>query len=214
MAIAQTPVKTRLALAQEAFEAHTGEMAQIVLFHHSQGLTEGLRFLARRLEAVGHRVHTPDFFSGKVFSRPDEGLAFAGMVGHDAMEELAKRTAREHKGVDTVIGFSLGAFAAQLLAQEVRSVQRCVLVGGALDPRELQGDWRHGVALSIHLAQPDDWINHDDLDALIKRAHQAEVHTYRGVGHMFADPSHPDYDADAADLFEERLVDWLAPAAN
>lgn len=185
-------------------------MAEILLFHHAHGLTEGVRFLARRLEATGHTVHTPDMYAGRVFDRLDDGVRHAGQIGHDAIEEVARRAAREHPLADTVMGISLGAFPAQLLAQEWRRIHSCVLVGGGQDPRDLTGDWRHGVRLALHVADPDDWVPATDLEPLLAHAPHVEIHRYRGKRHLFIDPSTADYDADAADLFEERLVEWLA----
>lgn len=184
-------------------------MAEIILFHHAQGLTEGLRRLCERLDAAGHVVHAPDMYSGAVFARLDEGLAFASRIGHDAIEEVARRAARNHPNATTVIGFSLGAFPAQLLAQEWTKIDSLALVAGGLPPHELSGDWRPEVRLCVHAADPDDWIPAGSLETLLHRARSPHVHRYQGIGHMFVDPSSPDYDADAADLFEERLLAWL-----
>lgn len=184
-------------------------MAEILLFHHAQGLTDGLRSLVERLHAVGHTVHTPDMYAGRVFSRLDDGVAHAGRIGHDAIEDIARRTALHHPAADTVIGFSLGAFPAQLLAQEWRRVRHCMLIGGAMPPEEIGGEWRHDVRLSIHVADPDDWVPATELTSLLAHSPGAHVHRYPGKRHMFVDPSSADYDADAADLFEERLVEWL-----
>jgi dienelactone hydrolase len=196
-------------LAQGSTQAHTEDIAEIILFHHAQGLTEGLRELAERIRAAGHEVHTPDMYSGVVFGRLDEGLAFASRIGHDAIEEVAHRAARQHPHADTVIGFSLGAFPAQLLAQEWNRIHGLVLVAGGLPPRDLRSDWRLDVRLSAHAADPDDWIPAGSLESLLRRARAPYVYRYPGLGHMFVDPSSPDYDADAADLFEERLLTWL-----
>jgi dienelactone hydrolase len=144
-----------------------------------------------------------------VFGRLDEGLAFASRIGHDAIEEVARRSARQHPHSDTVIGFSLGAFPAQLLAQEWKSIDGLVLVAGGLPPHDLGGDWRFDVRLSVHVASPDDWIPAGSLETLLHHARGPYIYRYPGLGHMFVDPSSPDYDADAADLFEERLLTWL-----
>jgi len=196
-------------VAHEARQAHTEDIAEIILFHHAQGLTEGLRRMADRLRAAGHVVHTPDMYSGVVFDRLDEGLAFASRIGHDAIEEVARRAARQHPHADTVIGFSLGAFPAQLLAQEWVKIRRAALIAGWCAPHELGGDWRVDVRLALHAADPDDWVPPGSLEPLLHYARGAHVHRYPGLGHMFVDPSSPDYDADAADLFEERLFAWL-----
>ncbi len=198
-----------LRLAHGHSRAHTEDMAEILLFHHAQGLTEGLRTLAERLRAAGHVVHAPDMYSGAVFGRLDEGLAFASRIGHDAIEEVARRAARNHPHSNTAIGFSLGAFPAQLLAQEWQKIDGLVLVAGGLPPRDLGGEWPFDVRLSVHVADPDDWIRACALETLLHHAREPHIHKYPGKGHMFVDPSSPDYDADSADLFEERLLAWL-----
>lgn len=184
-------------------------MAEILLFHHALGLTEGLDALAERLRAQGHVVHTPDAYSGITFDRLDDGLAHAQRIGHDAFEEVARRAARTHRAADVTVGFALGAFPAQLLAQELRRVRACALICGALPPSRLRGEWRHDVALQVHIAEPDDWIEEGSVDALMEHCPHGQLFTYPGRRHMFADPSSPDYDADAADVMEERLTRWL-----
>ena len=42
-------------------------MAEVLLFHHAQGLTQGVRAFADDLRAGGHIVHTPDLFDGRTF---------------------------------------------------------------------------------------------------------------------------------------------------
>lgn len=39
-------------------------VAEVVLFDHVLGLTDGVRALADALHARGHSVHTPDLFDG------------------------------------------------------------------------------------------------------------------------------------------------------
>ena len=52
-------------------------MAEVVVFHHVQGLTDGVRAFADELRADGHTVHTPDMFGGRTFPTIDDGIAFA-----------------------------------------------------------------------------------------------------------------------------------------
>lgn len=40
-------------------------MSEIILFHHAQGLTKGVRAFADDLSAAGHTVHVPDLFDGR-----------------------------------------------------------------------------------------------------------------------------------------------------
>lgn len=185
-------------------------MAEILLFHHALGLTDGLTAFAERLRAVGHTVHTPDAYAGATFTDIDEGVAYAQSIGHDALEDAARRAARRHREADVVLGYSLGAMQAQLLAQDVRRIRACMLVGGALPPAALGGAWRHEVALQIHVAEPDEWVEPSEIQALLYHAPHARVQRYHGAGHLFMDASSADYDADRADAFEERAMAWLA----
>jgi len=41
-------------------------MAEVVLFHHAQGLTPGVIGFAEQLRAEGHTVHAPDLFEGRI----------------------------------------------------------------------------------------------------------------------------------------------------
>jgi dienelactone hydrolase len=47
-------------------------MANVVLFHHAQGLTEGVHAFAEKLRAGGHHVTTPDLFEGARFDKVEE----------------------------------------------------------------------------------------------------------------------------------------------
>ena len=50
-------------------------MADVLLFHHAHGLTDGVRAFADRLRADGHVVVVPDLYAGRVFSTVEEGVA-------------------------------------------------------------------------------------------------------------------------------------------
>ncbi|MFW2513667.1 dienelactone hydrolase family protein [Demequina sp. SO4-13] len=185
-------------------------MAEVLMFHHAHGLTEGLAALADRLRAGGHTVHTPDAFEGRTFTSVDDGIAFAERIGHDAVLEVAARSARLHPSANVVIGFAMGAGPAQYLAQHRRRMRGCVLVGGATSPEMYGSSWRPSVALQIHVADPDDWCTAEEVGALEREVPGCEVYRYPGRRHMFVDPSTRDYDGDAADAFEDRLGAWLA----
>src|SRR3954467_13680775 len=90
-------------------------MSEVLLYHHVQGLTEGVRAFADRLRQAGHTVHTPDPFEGRWLGTLEEGWAFARESGFDA---LAERGAAAAAGIgpDVVYaGFSFGVTIAQRL---------------------------------------------------------------------------------------------------
>ena len=61
-------------------------MAEVLLFHHAQGLTPGVVAFADELRAAGHIVHTPDLFDGRTFDSIDEGMAFINDAGMDDVQ--------------------------------------------------------------------------------------------------------------------------------
>jgi hypothetical protein len=50
------------------------EMAEVLLFHHAQGLTPGVVSFADTLRRAGHSVHTPDLFDGRSFDTLEQGI--------------------------------------------------------------------------------------------------------------------------------------------
>ena len=56
-------------------------MAEIMLFHHAQGQTEGFLAFADELRAAGHVVHAPDLYDGKTFAELDDGVGYADRSG-------------------------------------------------------------------------------------------------------------------------------------
>ena len=92
-------------------------MAEIVLFHHVQGLTPGVEALGQKLRAAGHKVHVPDLFEGQRFGSIREGIAHLTGLGFQTVLERGK-TAVERLPAELVyIGISMGAMPSQLLAQ-------------------------------------------------------------------------------------------------
>jgi len=92
-------------------------MAEVVLFHHVLGLTEGVRGFAAELAGDRHIVHTPDPYNGATATSLEDGFAIKNSIGD---EVLAERTRLELNDLPAEIifaGISLGVMAAQHLAQ-------------------------------------------------------------------------------------------------
>jgi dienelactone hydrolase len=64
-------------------------MAEVVLFHHVQGLTEGIRGFADDLRAAGHTLHTPDLFEGALPATLEEGIDLTRRIGDEVLAERA-----------------------------------------------------------------------------------------------------------------------------
>ena len=184
-------------------------MAEIVLFHHVRGLTEGVEFFAEQLRARGHRVDTPDYFEGRTFGTVDEGIAYARDVGFDVIRRRALET-RAGMPVDVVYGgFSLGVMTAQSLLLTTPEARGGILMHGFAPLDELGLRWRDDVPVQMHAMDADPWVVEDgDLAAAraVGSVHgNLEVHTYPGSGHLFTDRSDADYDAEATALLLERI---------
>ena len=65
-------------------------MAEILLFHHAQGLTAGVLAFADDLRGAGHVVHAPDLYDAKTFADLDEGVGYAKEVGFGTILERGR----------------------------------------------------------------------------------------------------------------------------
>src|SRR3954454_22321619 len=92
-------------------------MAEVLLFHHAQGLTPGVVAFADTLRGAGHIVHTPDLFDGRTFDTIEEGMAFAREEGFGALAERGVAVAEGFGREVFYAGFSFGVMPAQQLAQ-------------------------------------------------------------------------------------------------
>ena len=72
---------------------HGVNMAEVVLFHHAQGLTPGVNAFAGELRRAGHAVHVPDLFEGRTFDTVEEGVSYAGELGFGEVIERGVRAA-------------------------------------------------------------------------------------------------------------------------
>jgi dienelactone hydrolase len=191
-------------------------VAEVLLFHHAQGLTRGCLSFADRLRGAGHVVHAPDLYDGRVFSDLDEGVRYAREVGFGTILERGRVAAESLPDGLVYAGFSLGVMPAQMLAQTRAGAKGALLFHAALPPSELDGSWPGGVPLQIHMMEDDEWAA-EDIEvarALAEAVEGAELFLYPGDRHLFADESLPDYDEQAAALLTERVLGFLAAAGD
>ena len=78
-------------------------MAEVVLFHHAQGLTPGVVAFAGELRRAGHTVHTPDLFDGRTFGSIEDGMGYAQELGFPG--EVLGRGARAVEGLPVELVF-------------------------------------------------------------------------------------------------------------
>ena len=190
-------------------------MAEVLLFHHVLGLTDGVQGFADELRAAGHIVHTPDLFEGRTFGSIEEGMAYEEELGTQAILERGAAAAEGLPDALVYMGMSLGVVLAQKLIIDRPGARGAVLFYGFLEPKWF-GPWPDGVPAQIHVKESDPFVLEDDaLDAarqLASTAEGVEVFVYPGDEHFFADRTHEHYDEKAAALAMERTLAFLGSA--
>ncbi len=190
-------------------------MADVLLFHHAQGLTSGVVAFADELRAAGHIVHTPDLYAGRTFATLDEGVAHARELGFDHVTEAGVQAAAGLPAELVYAGFSLGVGPAQKLAQTRPGARGALLFHAGMEPTEYAPSWPAEVPVQVHAMADDPEFNNEwDLPAaraLVAAAADAELFLYPGDQHLFADRSLAAYDPEATALMTRRVLDFLAP---
>src|SRR5262245_14010129 len=190
-------------------------MAEIVLFHHAQGLTPGVVAFADRLRAAGHQVHTPDLYEGNTFPTLDEGMTYARSVGFENLLDAGVAAGEALPAGLVYAGFSLGVMPAQKLAQTRAGARGALLFDACIPVNEFGAAWPADVPVQVHGMENDPFFAEEggDIDAareLVAATDQAELFLYPGNVHLFADSSLPGHDAAATALMLGRVLDFLS----
>jgi dienelactone hydrolase len=190
-------------------------MTELILFHHAQGLTDGVRAFAEDLRAAGHTVHVPDLYEGRTFPNVATGVRHAAQeVGFETIIARGRDAAAELPDDIVYAGFSLGVLPAQMLAQTRAGARGALLMPGCVAPEELGGPWPDGLPVQVHMMDGDEEMLPPNEDLAAARELEATVETaelflYPGDRHLFTDRSLAAYDADAAALLMQRVLAFL-----
>lgn len=189
-------------------------MAEVVLFHHAQGLTPGVAAFAEELRHAGHVVHIPDLFDGRTFDNLQQGMAFVKKLGFGEVMARGERAVEELPAGLVYAGMSLGAVPAQMLAQTRPGARGALLFYACVPVSEFGSAWPKGVPVQVHGMDADPFfVGEGDIDAaraLVEDAEEAALFLYPGDQHYFADSSLPSYDAAATALLLQRVLAFLA----
>lgn len=188
-------------------------MAELVVFHHAQGLTPGVAAFADRLRQAGHIVHMPDLFAGRTFGDLEQGMAFVEELGFG---ELMRRGERAVEGLTpelVYVGFSLGVVPAQKLAQTRSGARGALFFYSCVPVSEFGTPWPKEVPVQVHGMDADPiFVGEGDIEAaraIVEKADDGALFLYPGNQHLFADSSLPAYDAEASVLLMQRVLDFL-----
>lgn len=180
-------------------------MAEIVVFHHAQGLTDDVVALAAALRADGHTAHTPDLYAGRTFATLEDGIAHAEEIGVPTILARGRRAVEGLAADPVYLGLSLGVLPAQLLAQTRPGARGAVLAHSCIPPEEFGGGWPADVPLQIHMTEGDPLSLPPNEDLAAARGFAeagAELFLYPGDGHLF--------DAATTAVFVERVKAFLS----
>jgi dienelactone hydrolase len=185
-------------------------MAEVIVFHHALGLTEGIGAFADELRAAGHTVHAPDLYEGRTFGTVDDGVDHAREIGFGTVLERGRAAVEGLPNELVYAGFSLGVMPAQDLAQTRPGVKGALFFHAAMPPSEFESEWPKGVPVQIHIMEGDN--AEGDVDVAREFAAtvgEAELFLYAGDEHLFMDHTLPSYDETAATLVSQRVLEFL-----
>ena len=189
-------------------------MAEVLLFHHAQGLTPGVQAFAETLRGAGHIMHTPDLFEGRTFETLGEGIAHVQSIGFGTILGKGRSAAADLPNELVYAGFSLGVMPAQLLSQTRPGARGALLFSGCVPVSEFSETWPSGVPVQVHATEADpEFVESGDIDAaraLVNEADDAELFLYPGDSHLFVDSSLPSFEADSAAVLTEYVLRFLA----
>ena len=191
-------------------------MAEVLLFHHAQGLTPGVVAFADELRAAGHTVHTPDLFDGRTFDSIDEGMAFINDAGFDdvarARRPHGRRPARRARVRRLLVRRDGRAEARPDAARRARAP--CSSTRASRSAASGRSDRGRTACRSRSTAWTPTryFVGEGDIDAareIVAQVEDAELFLYPGDQHYFADSSLPSYDAEATALLTRRVLEFL-----
>src|ERR1044072_9438442 len=111
-------------------------MTDVILYHHAQGLTDGVKAFADELRSAGHTVHTPDLHEGRTFATLPEAMGYVQETGFEEIIGRGRAAAEELPSEVVYVGFSLGVLPAQLLTQTRAGARGGVFVYSFVPPAE------------------------------------------------------------------------------
>jgi carboxymethylenebutenolidase len=193
-----------------------GARSGVVVLHAWWGLNDDVIAYSDRLVDAGFAVLAPDMFRGHVATTKEEAerlsqegdAGIAADVAWAAIDRLAEALAPD--APIAVLGWSFGA-AYAIWAPSVRERAKATVAyyGTYTDSFISEAS----APLLGHFAEVDPFTSEEEIRELEEAYGKADrdITTFRypGTEHWFAEPSRPEYRADAADLAFERTVDWL-----
>lgn len=183
-------------------------MPEILLFHHAGGLTDGVKSFAQTLRDAGHSVEAPDLFEGRTFTDVRDGVAYAQGLDEDVMAARVAEAVAPLPADLVYGGMSMGAARAAEQVLTRPGARGAFFLYGAIAPSWWETTWPEGVPSQAHVTEDDEWREPEAEEEYVQ-VPGGELFVYPGAGHLFAEPGHPDYDAEVAALTTKRVLAFL-----
>jgi len=182
-----------------------GEYATVIVAHDQNGVTPGVRAIARYLARHGYSVMVPDLTRG---SRSGGG-EFEWVVSDltDAVDTAripGTRWASDSR--IAMIGVGVGGIAASIVAAEEAAVGVLVLAGAVLDADLLS---ESDAALLVLQGARDEMAPADEVRDMQQAVGRGEWVLYSGVGLGFLDEGSESFDAAVSADALGRAIDFL-----
>lgn len=188
-------------------------VSRIILYHHAQGLTDGIKAFADQLRAAGHEVETPDLFDGAIFDSLEQGVGHVEALGFDAILDAGVDAGSGGSNDVVYAGFSLGGLVAHKLAQTRPGAKGALLYHYGDVSIEMFGDsWPAGVPVQFHITEKDEWREEGVVEEFIRQVRandSADLFEYPGSAHLFTDSSLGGYEMESARLVITRTLRFL-----
>jgi carboxymethylenebutenolidase len=195
----------------------------VIVLHSWWGLTPFFREICDRLSSEGFVAFAPDLNRGKVantieeaknlISNRDFNWTRSVVLGSvEIMRERLRGEAPTSARVPVqplgVIGFSMGASWALVLASEAADQVSCAVLYYGVEGVDFS---KVRASFLGHYAEEDEWTPIrwvQQMEADMQEAGlEARFHSYTGVGHWFCEADRPEaYNAQAAELAWERTI--------
>ncbi len=194
-----------------------GKHPAILIIHDNQGLTDGVRDLARQFAAAGFLTLAPDLASRAGGSKnPQQAQgALNQMPASNQIEDLKAGFAYLQKDPDadaskiSSVGFGWGGWRTLKLASSVPDLYRAVVYCGATPTDGLESI---SAPIMANYAQYDFRVTGGAIPtekALKGMGKKFTYYVYPNTDRAFFNPANPRYDAEAAKQAWGRTVDFL-----
>lgn len=218
------PERPDSVLEARGLDPATANLPGIIVIHEWWGLNDNIRAATRRLAGEGYRALAVDLYRGATAETPDgaQDLMQTAMESPDNLTtnlEAATEFLRQEGSAPRVgiMGWCFGGGMALTGAiDQPQSLDALVIYYGRVRDAEQSELATLEMPIMAHFGASDSSIPMENVRAFEQMLNDldkdAEVYTYDGAGHAFANPSGQNYDPEAAAQSWDRTTRFLRDA--